>query len=390
MSTPTLWLSESVAYMLLAAARTTETLEVGGLLAVTVEPEFDSLLIEDILIPPQVAEGAHFEVPPEQFVVWLNGLAEKEMAEHGQSPWVRWRGVWHSHCSMGVTPSGADTDQVHDIASVENNVDWAIGLIVNVRGDMGAWISGCRPVEWSAKLDVAIVNALHPELDERVSKAMKHVKGRKTTAGVKQAHYWPGGGGTGPVTDSDDDLVTEAEAKADEFLEMLAMFNIDAAAWEVMTTEAQASVKHIYEGFHKDEKPSVTVDHLKRGNGRVMGEGLCFRTAKTSTGESVYCRLSKGVKHPTHVGIKADGTPAYFYEEGQEPPEFRRCGSRIAEGQCVMPQNHTYAEHVTSNKGLLSYWPVKKRKVRDTNKMKVIVPNIAAKLSTPGLILAKR
>lgn len=179
-SKPSIILSERVQYMIQAAVNAEPNLEVGGLLKC--EAESGVLAVTDILIPPQEVTSTHFDVGADSFVGWLTELAAKVANEQSKSVWEVYRGLWHSHCNMGTTPSSTDITQLHEWVNDEK-LPWFIGLVANLKGEYTGWLQTGNPVPFRSLAEVFLSRTVNKELDAEVDAMMKHVKKQVFTVG---------------------------------------------------------------------------------------------------------------------------------------------------------------------------------------------------------------
>ena len=132
------------------------------------------IVVTDIIIPPQIVEGAHTDIDVERGDMdWMMRF----LADRGES-FDQWRLWWHSHANMQTTPSGTDTNT---LAMLARNLDpWFAGLVINVRGDRTAFLCVSYPVALRAdKLDL-VVHDEDEAVRELIHAQMQHVV-RKTT-----------------------------------------------------------------------------------------------------------------------------------------------------------------------------------------------------------------
>lgn len=303
---PDVYLTQEVAYMIQRAARHTPTLEVGGLLRAEVQNGDGGaiILVTDMVIPPQTVGAAHQDIEGEQFTAaWTDTK-------------VPYRGLWHSHCNMAVTPSAVDTDQLEEL-SLNEGLDWMIGLVVNVRGEMHCWIVINNPIQVTAKLDVGVLPVQAPELDSAVDEMMKGVKKEPSYAYGK----WPSG--SYRIVEEDDD----AKAATAAYLNMQGVDEelVDIAAFERA--------------------------------GREEANGKCTATAITSTGGQVGCGLVKGHQQKTHAAV--DGRLPVYFEDSGKPTRW--CSAKREGVVCALPLGHKTAMHIgESSRGVLVEWSTKR------------------------------
>ena len=174
---PQVYLTQAVAYMIRKAVSHDPTLEVGGLLKVECQ-EVDGapcIVITGIAIPPQRVGAAHFDVKANDFVTAIGKMAQQVAKDDKRSLWDVYRGVWHSHGTIGVAPSKADIDQLDDLARDEK-LSWMMGLVVNAQAEMHCWLIVTVPVLMTCKLEVSIMPPEMPQLDDQIKEMMKVVK----------------------------------------------------------------------------------------------------------------------------------------------------------------------------------------------------------------------
>lgn len=146
----------------------------------------ERLIVDDILIPPQVVGGAHAELDIHAGDYdWL--LAQ--IIGRGEAP-LDWRLWWHSHVNMGTSPSGTDHNTLKMLSKYWEG--WAAGTVFNQRGEATGWMALnveydmtnplTRAVEHIAtqtEVDLTVMRALVPEAEElraRVHGWMEHVE----------------------------------------------------------------------------------------------------------------------------------------------------------------------------------------------------------------------
>ena len=138
------------------------------------------VILDDIYIPPQEVTTGKFEVSGDDLGKTFDSLI-REYAEK----WIEWCVMWHSHCTMtSVEPSATDVTNLAQL--VQNNMDYAVGLVVNVRGDTYAWAELTQPWETQVELDVIVGEACYPKLEKKVDAWMEHVAEKKVAAIVHQ------------------------------------------------------------------------------------------------------------------------------------------------------------------------------------------------------------
>lgn len=175
---PHVYLTQSVAYMIRKAVTHDPKLEVGGLLRVECQKDEEDnpvIVVTGIAIPPQRVGSAHFDVTANDFVTAIGTMAQKVAKDEKKSLWDVYRGIWHSHGTMGVSPSATDIDQLEALATDEK-LSWMIGLVVNMHGEMHCWLDVTVPVFVTCKLEVSIMPPDMPQLDGQIEEMMKGVK----------------------------------------------------------------------------------------------------------------------------------------------------------------------------------------------------------------------
>ena len=254
-------------------------------------------VMDNIYIPPQEVTAGKFEVSGDELIKAFSGLVK----EHGPK-WIEWCVMWHSHCGMGVDPSNTDTANLAQL--VRNNMDYAIGLVVNVRGDAFAWAELTVPWETQAELDVIVGDANYPKLEKLVDGWMEHVVEKKVTqpklapsAVVYRRQPWwakdedkDEENKNGEHT-SDDGPSSEGWSASDDLMQMGLTFADGAIE--------KFSAKSI-------DKLAVSVIAGQR-------EGSC-----DAEHGDIKCILVKNHKQKVHVGV-VDTMPAYFQASGKPP-----------------------------------------------------------------------
>lgn len=262
--------------MIMRAVRLRPQLEVYGAGHAVVDYEDGVLVLDDIYIPPQEVTPGNFHVTGDAFMTALTGLVK----EYGDR-WTEWCVMWHSHSTMPTLPSTVDTDNLANM--VTNNLDYVVGLVVNVKGDASAWAELNIPWRAQVELDVEVIEPDYPELSARVDEWMKEVK-EKPKPVVKPVVPLPYYA-SGPDLEGIDGLD-------------------DGSAASFGVTLADVKQKHI--------SPKA-VDRLARAILRA-GEGeLC--SIKQS---GISCVLVNGHRPALHVGLH-EGVPAYFQANGHPP-----------------------------------------------------------------------
>ena len=253
-------------------------------------------VMDDIYIPPQDVMAGKFEVSGDELVKAFDSL----IREYGEK-WIEWCVMWHSHCTMNsVEPS--TTDVVNLAQIVRNNMDYAIGLIVNVSGDAFAWAEMTKPWETQAELDVIIGDAHYPKLAKKVDAWMEHVVEKKVAVvqhgALRRVPPWW-------QKEEEEALAAEAMKKNGGHA------SDDGPEWSAADDLMQLGLTFADGGLDKYSKKSI--DRLARAvvEGSV-GDGCDAQHAEVS------CILVKDHKQKVHVGI-IDGMPAYFQNGGKSP-----------------------------------------------------------------------
>lgn len=177
--------------MLKYAVKHDTGLEVGGFGRTSFTDKGD-IYVDDILIPPQEVQPAHTAIEVEH-LEWL--LAR--LAERGENM-DDWRLWWHSHCNMGVTPSGTDLTTLDELARDAWD-SYAVGMVVNSRDERYSWVSVAKPLVLKQELKVVTQGYVDEEVKAEVTEMMGLVKRKAYTPPQSnwQRNAGNGGGGSG-------------------------------------------------------------------------------------------------------------------------------------------------------------------------------------------------
>ena len=299
----TLVIEPPIWYALMRAANAKPTLEVLGVGHARVE-DTGEVVMDDLYIPPQKVTGASVDMSGDVMMRLWNDL----VARYGEH-WHEWCIMWHSHCSMGTSPSGTDTDALANV--VENNWPFAVGLVVNVKGEATAWAEIRKPIASSFDLDVIVPQVEFNEWDEKVDEWMEKVerevivtKSPVVTTGVVRPN--------GSAKDDSDD---------DGGMGSLFYRGNDAAsydAWEAFLEESNGVA--VGPGISADlqNDPNIERGAIDRLANLILAAGKRgVKKCKRSTG-NVRCILAKGHEVETkgvHVAV-VEQMPNYFLDLG--------------------------------------------------------------------------
>ena len=181
-------LTKKARQMIELAVQKEPTLEVGGF--GRVELRSGMIVVTQIFIPPQEVGTAHTDIEGADLRVALEALLR---AGSTLSQWSFW---WHSHCSMGVTPSGQDDSTLRLLVQEVPQLGWFAGMVTNVKGDYHGWLEVTRPLPINTKVDVYLDEEPIPKKTvEEVDRMMEHVKRKVyTPPKTKAAALWQGNG----------------------------------------------------------------------------------------------------------------------------------------------------------------------------------------------------
>lgn len=146
---------------ILGFARAGGTTEVSGIGLVHLEKGVP--IITEIIFPKQTGSGAYTEIDQQDLA-----RITAEQAKKGKINEMRLH--WHSHCNMGVGPSGTD---LTDIAEYLQLAPWRVSIIVNNRGDFNVRFDMKEPLKYSivkCKLETIEANDLDKEHYEAILK----------------------------------------------------------------------------------------------------------------------------------------------------------------------------------------------------------------------------
>lgn len=168
MKTPKIVLTRRVRLALKYAVEYDTKLEVSGLGKTSLTPDGD-IYVSDIIIPPQEVSGGGTDIDGDMVLTVTELLAKKG---EKLSDWRLW---WHSHNTMSAFFSSTDNDTIEDYAEM---VDWAAGLVVNVKGERKAKIVMARP--FALEFETEAINTVEEDsrIKEWVDTAMEFVKKR--------------------------------------------------------------------------------------------------------------------------------------------------------------------------------------------------------------------
>ena len=180
-------LTKKARQMIELAVQKEPTLEVGGF--GRVELRSGTIVVTQIFIPPQEVGAAHTDIEGADLRVALEALLR---AGSTLSQWSFW---WHSHCSMGVTPSGQDDSTLRLLVQEVPELGWFAGMVTNVKGDYHGWLEVTRPLPINTKVDVYLDEEPVPRKTvEEVDRMMEHVKRKVYTPPKPTAALWAGSG----------------------------------------------------------------------------------------------------------------------------------------------------------------------------------------------------
>lgn len=99
--------------------------------------EGESVVIDDIWIPPQTVGGAHIDITTDDMAAFWTDLVSR--GENVQD----WN-VWcHSHAGMSTGPSSVDEKTLEMLSRQYGT--WVIALVTNYKGDYTAWLGVTKP-----------------------------------------------------------------------------------------------------------------------------------------------------------------------------------------------------------------------------------------------------
>ena len=109
--------------------------EIAGMGRVTVDPDGETITVEEVMIYEQEVTGATADLSPLAIAKWQCALVKA-----GGSP-KDWRLWWHSHDNMAAFFSTTDTDTMDR----QTEGDWMVSLVVNKRRERQARLDLYRP-----------------------------------------------------------------------------------------------------------------------------------------------------------------------------------------------------------------------------------------------------
>lgn len=135
----------------------------------------DRLLVDAILVPPQEIGAAHAELEVARGDLdWL----WSQIMQRGDQV-NQWRFWWHSHASMGTSPSGTDHNTLKMLATQFGG--WACGAVFNNKLEATGWAvapDGLFPTQQKEYTGLSVV--IHPYTDDTIAAVvtgwMEHVK----------------------------------------------------------------------------------------------------------------------------------------------------------------------------------------------------------------------
>ena len=120
-----------------------------------VKPRDGKVWVDKVLILPQQVSPIHVSPDPVEI-----GNLMAQMIEQGLDPARSLKLKWHSHATMGVSPSDLDLETIE-----KSSGDWVISLIVNVYGDYSAQLDVLRPYRLHpVPLEIRVVRTLTPDI----------------------------------------------------------------------------------------------------------------------------------------------------------------------------------------------------------------------------------
>ena len=258
------------------------------------------VVMDDIYIPPQEVTSGQFQVSGDEFSKALATIVR----EHGEK-WIEWCVMWHSHGTMGVSPSQKDVVNLNRL--VGNNLPYAIGLVVNVAGDSYAWAELTKPWDSQAELDVVVGDAHYPKLAKKVDAWMEHVVEKKVPVRAV----------VGRMAQAAPSWWAREQSEDEE--ELRKLINGDHTSDDGPSDNdvvlAQAGLT--FADGNLDTYSAKSIDRLATAVLAAKQGDTC-----DATHDDVSCILVKNHKQKVHVGI-IDGLPAYF-QNGGEPPSVAR------------------------------------------------------------------
>lgn len=205
--------------MLKMAASYESGLEVGGFGHTRISDNGEDIICDAIYIPPQEVQAAHTDIKGpgeaggdgqlEAAMFHWSTLCRQcgvhrdlhEGIEHDFEPqsWVDNRLWWHSHGTIGASPSATDDSTLHKLARLLGG--WSVGLVINSKHERYAWAAVHEgPLAAHFKIEFGTYRQDMPELQERVNEMMKEVKRKVWASSTYQGNGNFTRGGTGPTT----------------------------------------------------------------------------------------------------------------------------------------------------------------------------------------------
>jgi len=349
-----LHITQETAYKIRRAVLHDKTLEVGGLLRIErVQPADNAdntdtyFRATDIRIPPQEVQSAHFDVGAKDFHKYLVELANETAQQEQTSLWSIWRGIWHSHASMGTSPSNTDTEQLWDLLR-EEQLSWMIGLVVNTKMEMTSWLIVREPLHLRATVIPSVEPPDLAYLDREIDEQLKDVR-RKTypLQFSKHADACCCQQCIKRQVDNINDTSLDDETIDD-------MDDEDAKA-------AAAAYADMAGVVLTDEDMDDLIQMFKRGNGRITArdrKSLCQVGWVNSTGGFRGCMLPQGHSSPQHLWWSSQDKDEYeTFEPGKGQQQYQqdtmqagRCKASFKGNQCVLSGSHKDPSHAYLNK----------------------------------------
>jgi hypothetical protein len=177
-----LYLTYKVAKMLHYAVEQAKGKEVGGLAKTHLFGNGAGVLLQDIIIPPQLVTGGTTKISPDA----LMGLVE-ELAKR-KEVCTDWRCWWHVHPFGAVKPVPSSVDN-ETLDSLAEELGWAVGLIVGKEDRYHGWLSLCQPWDMRVEIEVSVFDQDMPNLRTKVEKMMKDVEVEKPAAFVNMQRH---------------------------------------------------------------------------------------------------------------------------------------------------------------------------------------------------------
>jgi proteasome lid subunit RPN8/RPN11 len=295
-----LWIEAPVWYAIMRAAKTSPSLEVMGVGHASIDTN-GVICMDDMIIPEQEVTPTHVDISGPTFMKLWDRLAREY-----KEKWHEWCIVWHSHCSMGTSPSGTDTRALAEV--VKNNLPFAVSLVVNVKGEHTAWAETTKPFTSSVNLEVMVDEPIYPAWDERVDEWMKGVKKEVVEvmpfAGIEKMPYFQ-------------------SFKNGKSAELVEAFGYDMFSVKPDGIEVNGADQQLLKDFPTFVLPNLSqkaVRHLNKlvDDGDDRGIDICIAER-----DDVPCCLAENHLMETkgiHVGLyetnEGGVSPAYFTDKG--------------------------------------------------------------------------